>query len=203
MKLEELKNTWQQYDQKLEEHLQLNEKLFKNLHLEKSRRSTDNILKWEIINSIICLILFIISAYWIKEYINKPILLISAIALIIFCSLNIILSLKKIIALINIDYYNLSVFELQKKIVTFKKRSHRFRIIELASTPLALGLGTLIPQSLFGIDISQFPVILGMAIGSGSGIGWLLALWLYKNIYEKPLANTNRFLHELEEFEQE
>lgn len=204
MELDELKNTWQQYDQKLEENLKLNEQLFRSLKLDHSRKAMFRPLLTDIFNVLILFIMLLIATTHLRELFPDLILRISILGFLLYCIICITLSIKRIIALTNIDYYNSTVVELQKKISDFKKMYQKFKIIEMVCIPLLFGLPFLVLKIQYQEDIHSIPLIV-LAIGLilGLGLGCLLYQWLYKHLYDKQIKATNHFLKELEEFEKE
>lgn len=204
MELDELKNTWQQYDQKLEENLKLNEQLFRSLKLDHSQKAMFRPLLTDIFNVLILFIMLLIATTHLRELFPDLILRISILGFLLYCIICITLSIKRIIALTNIDYYNSTVVELQKKISDFKKMYQKFKIIEMVCIPLLFGLPFLVLKIQYQEDIHSIPLIV-LAIGLilGLGLGCLLYQWLYKHLYDKQIKATNHFLKELEEFEKE
>ena len=67
MELDDLKNTWSQYDKMLADNLRLNEELLRKLNLNSSKREMQKVLVYELIN-IVTAVLVIIFTLWLSVY---------------------------------------------------------------------------------------------------------------------------------------
>jgi len=204
METDELKTVWAKYDKKLTENLKLNVELLRKMNLDKSKREMNTIINSEIFGIIMggFGILFFLSATIrfsgeFKFFISG---LLTSIAWLFF----IILSIKKVMYLSNIDYYNSSIVTLQKSIMTFKQKFFIYKKIEIAGGLFfAVVLPPILVKALRNIDLYADPWrhIIGVTIGLA--IGYPIAFWIYKNWYEKKMQNTEQFLKEIEKFEVE
>ena len=204
MELEELKSVWAQYDKKLTQNLKLNEELLRKMNLEKSREEMNAPLIYEIISITtgIIFLLFIASATIKYSYEFK--FLLPGIITSIIVAIWVYNSVSKIKLLSTIDYYDSPIVELQKSIHTFKQKYQKSKKFELYSIPaFAIAAAPVLGIGLRNFDIYEYPIRFIIVIGLALLLGYPGQIWLYKNLYEKKLSNTTKFLDELNKFEQE
>ncbi|HEY5592646.1 MAG TPA: hypothetical protein VIK55_16720 [Paludibacter sp.] len=204
MELEELKSAWAQYDKKLTQNLKLNEELLRKMNLEKSKKEMNAPLIYEIIYITISVIflLFIASATIRYSYELKFLLpgIITSIIIVIW----VYNSFSKIRLLSNIDYYYSPIIELQKSINTFKLMYQKYKKFELYSIPaFAISAIPILGIALRSFDIYEHPIRFIVAIVLSLVLCYPVQIWLYKNLYDKNIRNTTKFLDELSKFEQE
>jgi len=204
MELEELKNAWAQYDKKLTLNLKLNEELLRKMNLERSKKEMNTPLINEIISITagIIFLAFIVSATIRYSYELK--FLLPGIITSIIVAIWVYNSVSKIKLLSNIDYYDSPIVELQKSINTFKQKYQKSKKFELYSIPaFAIAAMPILGIGLRNFDIYEYPIRFIIVIGFALLLGYPGQIWLYKNLYEKKLSNTTKFLDELIKFEQE
>ena len=204
MELEELKSVWAQYDKKLSQNLKLNEELLRKMNLEKSKKEMNAPLFYEIISFIVGVIflMFIVSATIRYSYELK--FLVPGIITCIIVGIWVYNSISKIKLLTNIEYYNSSIIELQKSINTFKLKYQKSKKFELYSFPaFAIAAMPILGIALRNFDIYEHPMRFIVGIVLALLLGYTGQIWLYKNLYEKKISNTTKFLDELNKFEQE
>ena len=204
MELEELKSAWAQYDKKLSQNLKLNEELLRKMDLEKSKKEMNAPLNYEIISITIgvIFILFILSAT-IRYYYELKFLLPGIITSIIV-AIWVYNSFSKIRLLLDIDYYDSPIVELQKSIQTFNRKYQRSKKFELYSIPVfAISAIPILGIALRNFDIYEHPIRFIVAIVILLILGIPGQIWIYKNLYDKKIRNTIKFLDELSRFEKE
>jgi hypothetical protein len=204
MELEELKSVWAQYDKKLTQNLKLNEELLRKMNLEKSKKEMNTPLFYEIISVIVGVIflLFIASATIRYSYDLK--FLLPGIITSIIIAIWVYNSISKIKLLTNIDYYYSPIVELQKSINTFKLKYQKSKKFELYSFPaFAIAAFPILGIAMRNFDIYEHPIRFIVGIVLALLLGYSGQIWLYKNLYEKKIRNTTKFLVELSKFEQE
>ena len=204
MELEELKSAWAQYDKKLSQNLKLNEELLRKMDLEKSKKEMNAPLNYEIISITIGVIflLFILSAT-IRYYYELKFLLPGIITSIIV-AIWVYNSFSKIRLLLDIDYYDSPIVELQKSIQTFNRKYQRSKKFELYSIPVfAISAIPILGIALRNFDIYEHPIRFIVAIVILLILGIPGQIWIYKNLYDKKIRNTIKFLDELSRFEKE
>jgi len=204
MELEELKSAWAQYDKKLSQNLKLNEELLRKMDLEKSKKEMNAPLNYEIISITIGVIflLFILSATIRYSYELK--FLLPGIITCIIVGIWVYNSFSKIRLLLDIDYYDSPIVELQKSIQTFNRKYQRSKKFELYSIPVfAISAIPILGIALRNFDIYEHPIRFIVAIVILLILGIPGQIWIYKNLYDKKIRNTIKFLDELSRFEKE
>ncbi len=204
MELDDLKGVWAQYDKKLSDNLRFNEELLKKLNLDKSRREMNAPLIFEICSVVITGVFLVLVASWTLRFGNELTYQISGILSCISFAIMLVFALKKVTLLSNIDYYNLPVAELQKKLYVFKNKYFKLKKYELILFPLyVIVLIPICAKGLRNFDIMIHPMRFAIAVILAIGIGLPVALWIYRHLYEKKIKNTSDFLSELSRFEEE
>lgn len=204
MELEELKAQWAQYDKKLTQNLKFNEEILRKMNLDNSKKAMNAPLIYEIISTGIGVpaLIYLISMTYkfggdIKFLIPG---IIASIALTIYQYF----SIDKIRLLSNIDFYNSSLLDLQKAVSIFKKKYLSYRKHELYYFPVfAITSIPVLAIALRGFNLYDHPVRFAIAILLSIVLFYPLALWYYKNIFDKKIQNTNAFLEELLKYEKE
>lgn len=202
MELDDIKNTWASYDEKLNKSLKLNEELLRKLNLDKSKREMKAPFYYESTSLIIAgLVIIVISGYTYR-YGSEIGYLVSGLLSILICLIEFVFSFQKLKILTRIDYYNMSVIDLQKNVLTFKNKYLQYKKIELTYTPLfVVSLIPIVGKGLHGFDFfSNYTLYIFITI-IVLIISYPILIWIYKNIYDKKLKNTMQFLKELEVFE--
>ena len=204
MELEELKNAWAHYDKKLTLNLKLNEELLRKMNLERSKKEMNAPLNYEIISITTGIIFLTFIASATIRYSNELKFLFPGIITSIIVAIWVYNSVSKIKLLSNIDYYDSPIVELQKSINTFKLKYQKSKKFELYSFPaFAIAAAPILGISLRNFDIYEYPIRFIIVIGLALLFGYPGQIWLYKNLYEKKISNTTKFLDELIKFEQE
>jgi len=204
MELEELKSAWAQYDKKLTHNLKLNEELLRKINLEKSRKEMNTPLTYEIISFITGVIFFlyitsatIIHSNELKFFIPGIISSLMTIALICLSGL-------KIRLLSDIDYYYSPIIELQRSINLFKHKYLKYKKYEFYIFPtFAISTIPILGIALRRFDIYEHQTRFIIGIILSLILGYSLANWGYKNLFDKKVRNTTMFLNELSRFEEE
>jgi len=204
MELDDLKGAWAQYDKKLSDNLKFNEELFKKLNLDKSRREMSGPLNYEIGAVVISGISLIFVTSWTIQFGKDWIYLISGMLSILSFITMLGFALVKVKLLSKIDYYNSTVIELQKALYSFKDKYFRLKKLEFILFPFyIIFLMPICAKGLRNFDLMVHPTRFIIAVVLAIGIGFPVAIWIYKHLYEKNIKNTSEFLSELTRFEQE
>lgn len=204
MELDDLKTTWAQYDKKLTENLKFNEELLRKMNLEKSKKEMNAPLTYEIISLAtgIIFLLYIVSATIRFSTELKFLLpgLITSFTFIIY----LYFSFTKIRLLSNIDFYYSPIIELQKSVNIFKQKYLQFKKYELYVFPVfAISVSPILAKAMRNFDLFAHPYRYIIAIVLSLILYYPLAIWFYKNLFEKRVRNTTTFLEELIRFEKE
>jgi len=204
MELEEFKSAWAQYDKKLTQNLKLNEELLRKMNLEKSKKEMNAPLIYEIINITISVIFLLFIASATIRYSYELKFLLSGIITSIIIAIWGYNSFSKIRLLSNIDYYYSPIIVLQKSINTFKLKYQKYKKFELYSIPaFVISAIPILGIALRSFDIYEYPIRFIVLIVLSLVLCYPIQIWLYKNLYEKKISNTTKFLDELSKFEQE
>ncbi|MCD8043401.1 MAG: hypothetical protein LUH10_10090 [Tannerellaceae bacterium] len=204
MELDDLKATWQEYNEKLDRNLRLNEELLRRVSLKQSHSEAKSLLSMEYLSLSICIVTTIVlMLVTLRIYTDTPYLITGIIAFIIFviCVYN---NIHKIKVLSGINYYSSPVLEVQKTIVHFEQIYHKAKKTELLLTPFILVTAlAILKKGIIGIDIFAQPIEFLASILFCLVICIPLSFWMYKHYYEKRIARIHEFLNSIEEFEKE
>ena len=204
MELDDLKGAWAQYDKKLSENLKFNEDLFKKLNLDKSRREMNAPLYYEMGAVIISGVSLIIVTSWSIQFGKNPVYLISGVLSILSFIIMLVFASAKVKLLVNIDYYNSPVIELQKALYSFKEKYFKLKRLEFILFPFYIVfLMPICAKGLQNFDLVSHPTRFIIAVVLSVVIGFPVAFWINKHMYEKNLKNTTDFLRELNRFQEE
>lgn len=204
MELDELKKSWKDYDKKLTDNLKLNEKLMKQLNLDKSKREMSKPLIYEIINVAVAFLVAVYMLGFALRHSGEGIFIAMSVMALAIDLVYLALGLVKLNRFYKIDYYNSSVVELQKSINNLKKMILQYRKIEMGLVPVfMLGIFPVVFKDFRDIDLFQNFKLYIIEMGAGMTIAFVLIIWINRQLYDKKLKNTEQFLHEIEEFEME
>jgi hypothetical protein len=79
-----------------------------------------------------------------------------------------------------------------------------YKKIEFCLMPVfGLFLAPILIKGIRNIDIYNNPIRYIIALFIGLGIGYPLAIWIYKHWYQKKFSNVENLLNELNKFEKE
>ena len=204
MDLDDFKAQWEAYDKKLNKQLELNEKLLRNMNLDRSKTELQKLLNYEGINAILYLFLIIYTTYAIVSNWGEPLFYLPAILSTIIVFISMILAVKKYNQGSQIDYYNSPILTVQKEFTAFKATILRFRKIEFILIPfLVLFLIPILAKSIHGTNIYDFITdftiryfVILICIAP-------LVLWTNRHLYDKKLKHSEQFLNDIQHFEQE
>jgi hypothetical protein len=203
MELDDIKKAWTSYDEKLNKNLKLNEEFLRELNLDKSKREMNAPFYYESTSLIIAGLLIIVISGYTYRYASEIVYLISGLLSILFCLIEFVFSFQKLKILTRIDYYNMSVIDLQKNVLTFKNKYLQYKKIELTYTPLfVVSLIPILGKGLRGFDFFSYYTMYIFITIIVLIISYPILIWIYKNLYDKKLKNTLQFLKELEVFEE-
>ena len=220
MELEQLKDIWSAYDKKLDQHLQLNRRILREMKLGKVRSSMRGLITKQIVGAVV--VFAIISALYVFIANNFSVTAptISAAVLLIFASILLIGILGQITIASQIDYSRPIVI-IQQQLERMKLHNLRFFRLFMFSGPFYMAYIFLGVYVLTGVDFYQ-------EASAGwfrsqiafSGVMLIAVLvfnrlisnpnspyrWVRKFIEEiggKEVVDSQKFLRELEDFERE
>ncbi len=220
MELEALKNTWEQYDKKLDQSLKINQRIFKEMNLNKTRSSLRNVLIFRMLETLIFLAAVIALGGFIGNHWGSWQFVVPAIILDIFAIIGLSGSIGQIALIVQIDYAA-PITVMQKKLEQVKTHMVQITRLLLLSIPFYLAYVILGFKLVAGIDI----------VAVGAPQWWVvnilvslllipLAVWIYrklnwKNIHipwvrsfiygsgGKQVVKAMGFLKEIDSFEKE
>lgn len=202
MELDDFKNSWAEYDKKLSKNLRFNEELLQKMNLNSSRREMQKLLIYEVVSIfiLIFLIFYILSnsIYYIYQLRYSIPGFIGVCVALIYLAFSFI----RINDLLNIDYYGSAVVKVQKRILSLKRKTLRFRKYELILLPiLVLPIIPIMFKAIHNIDIYRNLRLLIIEIVVVIGLAFPLFFWINKSLYDKKFKNAESLLKELEKFE--
>ncbi|MFV0590130.1 MAG: hypothetical protein ACK5M7_01980 [Draconibacterium sp.] len=204
MELEELKQAWLEYDNKLSSGLKTNHLLLRKMNLNHAKAAMATPLYYELFSFVIVFALLIGTVSSTIRFASSTKLLISGGLTILWLIVSLVLTARKIKGLSNLNFYNASVLEIQKQLALVQKRYQWYKKFEFYTFPVfavvAIPVGV---KAVHGFDIFEYPWQYVIGVTLALAIGYPLAIWIYKNWYDKKLQDTNEVLTELDQFEQE
>ncbi len=206
MELEDLKNTWAQYDKKLMENLKINEELLRRINLDKSKHELNQPMYGEMLAVVVTFLVFVSMMLYGFYMLKQPIFSILSFISAAIALTTMIFAIMKVKAYLKIDYYNTPVVQLQQQITSLKMFILKLRKIEfILAIPLVLSIFPALMKWVHNFDVFNTshlldPIIRIILI---FGIGTPLAIWLNKHFYDKKIENAQYHLKEIEKFSRE
>ncbi|MGB3589168.1 MAG: hypothetical protein WBA23_21660 [Tunicatimonas sp.] len=137
MKLEELQQAWQQYDQKLDKYLQLNQKILKEVNLQKIRPLLRTLVLNQVIGGTIFFSIIVVLGGFIVVHIQQVPLLVSAFILLVFAVIGWIGNINQWSTISQISYDE-PITEMQQKLQKFRADSIQYMRLLMLSVPFYL-----------------------------------------------------------------
>lgn len=204
MELDELKNVWMQYDQKLTDNLKLNENILRKMSLDKSKREMNTPLYYEIFGVVLGVVFFLYVLNATIKFGEEIKYLVPGILTSMISLVFLIFSIIKTSLLTNIDYFNTPIVDIQRAILKVKQKYLQLKKFEFYIIPFfVVAAAPILAKALKGMDLFAHPYRYVVGIFISLLIGYPLAIWIYKNGYSKKLKNVSSFLEELNKFEKE
>ncbi len=204
MELNDLKNSWENYDRKLKQNLRVDEEKLRVANLDKSKDE----MEYPYISELVELIGgFLVTSFIIVLSLrvsDKPEYSLPALLTIIIGIIYMGFSFQKFKLLKRVNYFSSPIVKLQHELAFIKMRILKFRKIEMLLFPLyILPLTPLTSKALFGIDIySNIPLFAVKAITT-LGIAYFIIFLIHKHLYDKRFKKVEGFIKRLKEFEKE
>ena len=203
MELDELKQKWTEYDNKLNESLKFNENLLRKMNLDKSREKIQKPVIFEIINIVIQLPVVIFLSYSIIHLFDKPEFSITGFIALMILLYSVISSVIKIKVFTDIDYYNSPITMLQKQLTILKLKFLNYQKVILISLPvLVASIVPIVFYSFAGINVyeklSVFLIVVTIYLVSG----YFVAFWVNRSL-DRKLKDSEMYLKEIENFKME
>jgi len=204
MELEEFKQAWSVYDKKLNENLQTNKKLLREMNLDRAKSEMDTPRKYELGSMVIGVLFLIYVLSSTVRFAGDTKLLISGILTGIWCLIMTFLTAYKLKSLTTLDFYNIGLLEIQKKMIVVTKRYLLSKRFEIYSFPFfAIVAAPILAKALRGFYIFDHPERYITGVGGALLLGYPLVIWIYKHWYKNKIDRVERFVSELTKFESE
>ncbi len=220
MELDQLKDTWAAYHEKLDRQLHLNQRILREMKLDKVRLSMRGLVITQTVGAIIVFLLIVSLNGFIANYFTLSAPTISAAILSGFAIVMLIGIIGQIIIVQTIDYSK-SVIEIQHRLEVVKRHNLRYFQITMLSAPFYMTYIFLGVYLLTGVDFylhanpDWFVANLLFSGATLVGVLWFnyeigrkppryrWAKKLVENIGGKGVVAGLSFLQELKEFEEE
>jgi hypothetical protein len=204
MELDELKQAWAQYDEKLSTHLKLNEELLKSINFEKLSHALRKPLNLELLNVVIQFFAVLMVVVFTIRLMNEtPYLLAGTISALV-CASSLILSSVKASLFHRLLNYHESITGFQTGFARLKILIARLRKIEFVLAGLiGITLFPLMIKAVADVDLLGNLTIIIPGILLVMGTGYAIGSWLNIFIYDKGLEDAERFLGIIKEFGEE
>ena len=218
MEAHELKKIVAAYDTKLDQKLRLNVDYFKNIQLDKSKKNTQTILVYRVIEIIIFSLLALFMGNYIANNWHQTHLAISGIIIGVFTLIALSGSIGQVVLLQQIDFSK-PIVDIRKKIELVNTHGLLFFKLMFLSAPIWWSYAVVGSDYVFNIDLyanmdSDF-VLKYLLINALLCIPlvWFLSKLTYKNLHIKWVKKTIgffigaktmkalEFLNDIEEFE--
>ena len=219
MKLEELEQAWQQYDRKLDKHLQLNQKILREINLQKMRPLVRRLMLNQLCGGVIFFAIIMTLGGFMENHLQKIPLLVSAFVLQVFAIIGLVGNINQWSTLAQIDYAG-PITEIQQKLQKFRAGILQYVRLLMLSAPFYLTYIVLGFHIIWDVDVyTQLDqkwwiaqiffslVLVPVAIGRYRKLDYrnIHVPWV-KNFVEsaggKSVARAMAVLGELEEFKQ-
>lgn len=207
MDLDDLKQSWEKQDEKLNESLKLNKYLLKQLKFDKTKKEFKSIQLLEILSVIICSVGIPLGIY---KFITSDIFFIkgTCISLTVILAILLYAALKKLSLLKNLKQNNESVINFQKDLVQFEKSYLFFKKLDFILLPIAYIVGFIFghfsheshAKKAFEYN-SEKTLIIVLVSFIAIGLCYVFTYYYYKYLYDKRIKNAKSILKELEEFQ--
>lgn len=204
MEFEDLKQVWSDYDKKLNENLQTNKKLLREMNLDRAKSEMDTPRKYEFGSLIIGVIFLLYVLFSTVSFAGDTKLLISGILTSTWGFIMIWLTVYKLKSLTDLDFNKAGLLEIQKKMVAVTKRYLLSKRFEIYSFPFfAVVAVPILAKALRGYYIFSHPQRYLVGVGLALLIGYPLVIWIYKHWYKNKIDKVDSFISELTKFESE
>lgn len=218
MEATELKNILEAYNQKLEKKLSLNVSSIKNIQLEKSKKNTQTILVFRVIEIISFSLLALFLGQYIANNWDQTHIVISAIIVNVFTLIALIGSIGQVVLVQQIDFAK-PIVEIRKKIELVNSHGLLFIKLFFLSVPVWWSYAIVSLDIFFGVDlyihldqgfVLRYIVLNLLLI---IPLVWVFNKLSYKNLHIKWVRKTIglftgtktmkalEFLNDIEEFE--
>ena len=222
MELEELKNRWNEFDNKLEKSLQLNKQLLNKINLDKAKNKLRTLLIYKLLEmGVLVYVIYYLVNFTIKN-IDSTQFSISALILIFFGVMGYISDIRQISVIIRLRTDKADdITSKQKNLTTLKLLIVNYVKWALLSIPFFPVWIVLIPKIFLNFDIYSSSMNLWWWMNIGLGILFIpFVLWIFRQLSKKNInlfwvknlldgsgwslvTDAENFLNEIEKFGKE
>lgn len=203
MELDNLKNSWEQFDTKLTENLVLNERMLKRLNFGNSKNEMQKLLATEQLNIVGVFLAFVFFTAYSLRLINDVHYSIPGLIGATLLLANLSFSFVKVKNLLKVNYYDSSIVGLQRDLSKIKVLILRYRRIEYLLMPvLMLSLLPITFISLADTNIYEHldKLWLQTLLLLGFTSTFILVILVNKHHYDRKIKNAEDFLKEIAQF---
>jgi hypothetical protein len=201
MELEQMKQVWQQYDEKLSHNISLNEKIIKGMIVNRSKTEIGRILTWEYINASVCALLVVVYVAMWGQTPGVTGIFVSYLFSLALIAVTLVYSLYKISYLSRISFAQDPVATTRERIESFRLRMLKARVLEIIMfPPLILSIYVVVnywvhQQNILD-DLSTYAPRIGIALL----VGIPAVLLVYRKVYFRNIAQLKESLKEIDGF---
>ena len=222
MELEEIKNRWNEFDNKLEKSLQLNKQQLNKINLDKAKNKLRTLLIYKLLEmGVLVYVIYYLVNFTIKN-IDSTQFSISALILIFFGVMGYISDIRQISVIIRLRTDKADdITSKQKNLTTLKLLIVNYVKWALLSIPFFPVWIVLIPKIFLNFDIYSSSMNLWWWMNIGLGILFIpFVLWIFRQLSKKNInlfwvknlldgsgwslvTDAENFLNEIEKFGKE
>ncbi|MCK9338818.1 MAG: hypothetical protein PHQ33_00475 [Bacteroidales bacterium] len=201
MELEDLKQQWQAQEQKLNDHLNLNKEILKQVSFSRVNSTFKYMGVAEFLNLVVLLGVIIVYSSFSISSVGQPVYFWSGIATILISVIYLVLSSIEWVGYLQITSSNDTVLKKQKAVLVQMKRVGQFFVFEVALGLLFIVTATPMFLKLKQVDrwMDNLSVYF-LSVAVASVISIVLCIVMYK-YYMKKFKNAEEELKAIEEYE--
>jgi hypothetical protein len=206
MELDLLKDAWASHNKKLEKNLKLNEDLLRRMNLDNAKKEMNKPLVMEMVNMSF---MFVVTAYVLAlsfRMLEDSMFSIPGFISLLFGGGFVAMGLIRIKRMLNLDYDNSTIIELQKKLAETKVLVLRFRKLEYLLMPFyAIALAPILLKGLLDQNIYSMlqHTYMQVIVSIGVVVIILLTNWSNKYFYDRKMKSAQQSLSEIIKYEKD
>jgi hypothetical protein len=202
MDLDELRLEWQQQFKRAAGNAKVNFEMLKQIKVSDSKKELYKPILFEIFSAVV---FFLFAAYLILvsiRFADNPKFSVPGFAGAALTIVYLVFSVIKIRRFVGIDFFYSPVFQLQKEVVRLEMAIVAFRKIELLMIiPLVVMSLPILFLAIYRTDIYVNVSLFASLVVIVIILGFPLAIWINRVLYDKKLRNAKKFLQDVTRFE--
>ncbi len=204
MEKDDIKNTWEKYDQHLSQNLRVDEDKLRNSCLFESKEQMDYPFvseKVELYGNILVATIVLVLSLRLADDLKYLLFGLIVVAIgVVFTRM----AIKKIKLLKRINYYNTPIVKLQRELAFTKLRIHKMRKVEMVLFPLYLiALMPITSATLHGADPFENIIMFVVKAAGALILAYIGVFLIHKYLYDKRFKKVEQLIRRIKEFEQE